>query len=362
MGRIVTIIGTRPEIIKMAPVVKALDRLGHEHVLVHSGQHYDLVMDRIFFRDMRLREPDRQFELKEQPPHLQVATTIRQAAGVTESADLVIVHGDTNTTVAGALLARKQGRALAHVEAGIRSFDKTMPEEVNRIVADQLSDLLFAPTPTSADNLRQENVAHGVHVVGNSVIDALMQNLPDAEAKSDILSQLGLTRRGYLLLTFHRAENVDSKDHLARSLDAFEAAADEAGLPIVFPIHPRTTKRLREFGLEARAKALSTLRRIEPTGYLDMLVLEKEAAIVLTDSGGLQEESCFFRVPCVTLRENTERPETLAIGSNVLAGTDPDRVRAAVRRQLDATRNWPNPYGDGTTGPQIAKVVAASLG
>jgi UDP-N-acetylglucosamine 2-epimerase (non-hydrolysing) len=361
MGRIVTIIGTRPEIIKMAPVVKALDGLDHEHILVHSGQHYDLVMDRIFFRDMDLREPDHQFELKEQPPHLQVATTMRQVSGVTDDADLVVVHGDTNTTVAGALLAKKQGRPLAHVEAGIRSFDKTMSEEINRIIADQLSDLLFAPTPTARDNLRAENVDRGVHVVGNSVIDALVQNLPIAEAKSDVLSRLGVRRRGYVLLTFHRAENVDSKESLARALEAFEAAADEAGLPIIFAIHPRTTKRLQEFGLEARAKGLSALRRIEPTGYLDMLVLEKEAALVLTDSGGLQEESCFLRVPCVTLRENTERPETLDIGSNILAGTDPKRVRAAVRHQLDAKRDWYNPYGDGKTASATAGIVSGFL-
>ena len=362
MGRIVTIIGTRPEIIKMAPVVKALDDLEHEHVLVHSGQHYDLMMDRIFFRDMRLREPDEQFELKEQPPHLQVATTMRQVADATKEADLVLVHGDTNTTVAGALLARKQDRRLGHVEAGIRSFDKTMPEEINRIVADQLSDLLFAPTPTSEKNLRQENVTSGVHVVGNSVIDALTQNLPIAEKKSDVLSRLELNPRGYIVLTFHRAENVDSKGRLAKALDAFEAAAAAAAMPIVFPIHPRTAKRLREFGLEKRANALTSLRRIEPTGYLDMLRLEKEASIVMTDSGGLQEESCFFRVPCVTLRENTERPETLAIGANVLAGTEPARVEAAVRKQLGARRDWSNPYGDGTTGKQIADQVDAFLG
>ena len=363
MARIVTIIGTRPEIIKMAPVVKALDGLrGHEHVLVHSGQHYDLLMDRVFFQDMKLREPDRQFELRDQPPHLQVATTMRQIADVTKDADLVIVHGDTNTTVAGALLASKQGRRLAHVEAGIRSFDKTMPEEVNRIVADQLAQLLFAPTPVSRENLRRENVTAGVHVVGNSVVDALLQNTAVAEKKSTILRTLGLAPRGYLLLTFHRAENVDTKDRLARALDAFEGAAQESGLPILFPIHPRTGKRLREFGLEKRASAIGTLRRIEPTGYLDMLVLEKNAALVMTDSGGLQEESCFFHVPCVTLRENTERPETLDIGSNVLAGTDPARVRAAVRRQLDATREWSNPYGDGTTARQIAALVAESLG
>src|SRR5205809_8115251 len=165
-----------------------------------------------------------------------------------------------------------------------------------------------------------------------------------------------------MLHTFYRAENVDVKALLARVLKAFEEAAEEAGLPIVFPIHPRTAKRLQKFGLEKRAAALPSLRRIDPTGYLDMLILEKEAALVMTDSGGLQEESCFFRVPCVTLRENTERPETLEIGSNVLAGTDPERVRDAVRRQLDAKRDWPNPYGDGTTGKQIAQRVAAHLG
>src|SRR5213594_4096764 len=362
MGRIVTIIGTRPEIIKMAPVVKALDALDHEHVLVHSGQHYDLMMDRIFFRDMDLREPDHQFELKGQEPHVQVATTMRQVAPVAKEADLVITHGDTNTTVAGALLANKLGRPLAHVEAGIRSFDKTMPEEINRIIADQLSNLLFAPTPVSRENLRRENVTDGVHVVGNSVIDALLQNIAIAEKRSDVLSRLGLSPGGYLLLTFHRAENVDAKERLARALVAFEAAAREARLPIVFPIHPRTPKRLREFGPEKRAASAPSLRRIEPTGYLDMLMLERSAALVMTDSGGLQEESCFFRVPCVTLRENTERPETLEIGSNVLAGTDPERVRDAVRRQLDAKRAWPNPYGDGTTGKQIAQRVAAHLG
>ncbi len=363
MARIVTIIGTRPEIIKMAPVVKALDGLrGQEHVLVHSGQHYDLRMDRIFFQDMELRAPDRQFELRDQPPHLQVATTMRQIADVTKDADLVLVHGDTNTTVAGALLASKQGRRLGHVEAGIRSFDKTMPEEVNRIVADQLSQILFAPTPVAHENLRRENVTEGVHVVGNSVVDALMQNAAIAEKRSKILGTLGLRSGAYMVLTFHRAENVDTKERLARALDAFEGAIQEAGLPIVFPIHPRTAKRLAEFRLEKRAAAIAELRRIEPTGYLDMLALEKHAALVLTDSGGLQEESCFFQVPCVTLRENTERPETLEIGSNVLAGTDPARVRAAVRRQLEAKRGWSNPYGDGTTSRRIAGIVADTLG
>ncbi|HII40164.1 MAG TPA: UDP-N-acetylglucosamine 2-epimerase (non-hydrolyzing) [Thermoplasmata archaeon] len=362
MARIVTVIGTRPEIIKMAPVVKALDRLpGREHVLVHSGQHYDLMMDRIFFQEMGLRAPDHQFELKDQPPHLQVATTMRQIASVAQDADLVVVHGDTNTTVAGALLANKLGRPLAHVEAGIRSFDRSMPEEINRIVADQLSNLLFAPTETSRGNLRKENLTQGIQVVGNSVIDALIENTRIARKRSTLLRRLGLKKRGYLLLTFHRAENVDDPERLSRALDAFEGASKEAGLPIIFPVHPRTAKMLKAHGLERRAAAIQTLRRMEPTGYLDLLALEESAALVMTDSGGLQEESCFFRVPCVTLRENTERPETLSLGANVLAGTDPSRVLEAVRRQMDVPRDWPNPFGDGTTGLRIAGVVDGFL-
>ena len=362
MARVVTIIGTRPEIIKMAPVVKALDALDHEHVLVHSGQHYDLLMDRVFFKDMELRDPDRQFELREQPPHLQVAMTIRQVAEVARDADLVIVHGDTNTTLAGALLASKLGRPLAHVEAGIRSFDRSMPEEINRILADQLSDLKFAPTVTARENLERENVREGIHVVGNSVIDALTQNIATAEERSTVLKRLGLSPGMYILLTFHRSENVDRKTSLEGAVEAFERVTKGTGLEIVFPVHPRTAKQLEAFGLASRASGIRGLRQIEPTGYLDLLVLEKNAALVMTDSGGLQEESCFFQVPCVTLRESTERPETLEIGHNVLAGTDPDRILAAVRSQLARPRTWESPHGNGTTARRIADIVDSFLG
>ncbi len=361
MGRIVTIIGTRPEIIKMAPVVKALDALSHTHVLVHSGQHYDLMMDRVFFKDMNLREPDVQFELKDQPPPLQVSRTMMQAAGVAKDANLVVVHGDTNTTLAGALLGSKLGKPVAHVEAGIRSFDRTMPEEVNRILTDQVSRLLFAPTETARTNLAKENVREGVHVVGNSVIDALQQNADAAAESSRILKRLKLEKGKYALLTFHRAENVDVPDRLKRVLQSMEALAAKHALTVVFPIHPRTEKMARQFGL-SRLLKVPGLKVIEPTGYLDMLELERNAALVFTDSGGLQEEACYFKVPCVTLRESTERPETLEIGANVLAGTDPPRILEATERQLATARSWANPYGDGTTGAQIARLVAAFLG
>ncbi len=362
MGRIVTIIGTRPEIIKMAPVVKALDALSHEHVLVHSGQHYDLLMDGIFFRDLELRDPNHQFELKEQPPYLQVANTMRQVSPVVEDADLVLTHGDTNTTAAGALLANKLGRPLGHVEAGLRSFDKAMPEEINRIIADQLSNLLFAPTAVSRRNLEKENITEGVHVVGNSIIDALLQNIALAERRSDVLKRLGLRARGFILLTLHRAENTDDRRRLVGVFEGLQAVSSRAGLPIVFPIHPRTAKVIQGHGLEKQAGSIEGLRRIEPTGYFDMLVLEKNASLVMTDSGGLQEESCYFRVPCVTLRESTERPETLENGANVLAGTDPIRMVAAVKAQLEKDRDWVNPFGDGTTGSRVAEIVDAYLG
>jgi len=361
MGRIVTIIGTRPEIIKMAPVVKALDGLGHEHILVHSGQHYDLQMDRVFFGDLRLREPDVQLELKEQPPHLQVSRTMMQAASVVSKADIVVVQGDTNTALAGALLANKLGKPVAHVEAGLRSFDRTMHEEVNRVLTDHLSRLRFAPTEIARQNLANEGIAEGVHVVGNSVIDALMQNLETARTHSRILKRLRLEVGRYAVLTFHRAENVDNPDRMKRVLQAVGAIAARHALTVVFPIHPRTEKMTKLHGLGALLKAQG-LKVIPPTGYLDMIELERNAAIVFTDSGGLQEESCFFRVPCVTLRENTERPETLQIGANALAGMDPPRILDVTAKQLLGKRDWPNPYGDGTTGPQIAAIIDRFLG
>ncbi len=361
MGRIATIIGTRPEIVKMAPVVEALDGLRHEHVLVHSGQHYDLLMDAVFFRDMELRKPDFQFELKAKPPHLQVATTMRQIAPAVADADLVVVHGDTNTTLAGALLGNKLGIPVAHVEAGIRSFDRSMPEEVNRVLTDQVSNLLFAPTRIASENLRAEGVRSGVHVVGNSVIDAIQQNLERAKGASRVVERLGLTPGRYAVITFHRAENVDQRPRFERVLKVLTEVAHRYTLEIVFPVHPRTRKMAKAFGLERMLNASRVLRGIDPLGYLDMLVLEKAAALVLTDSGGLQEESCYFRVPCLTLRENTERPETLEIGANVLVGTDPGRILSAVKRQLAASRDWPNPYGDGTTAARIARIIKEFL-
>jgi UDP-N-acetylglucosamine 2-epimerase (non-hydrolysing) len=360
MATVVTIIGTRPEIIKMAPVINALDRLKHEHVLVHSGQHYDLIMDEIFFMELGLRDPDHKFEIKDLPPHRQIASTIENVGEVVADADIVIVQGDTNTTVAGALLANKLQKPLGHVEAGIRSFDKTMPEEVNRIIADQLSSFLFSPTSIAKENLEQENIRDGVHVVGNSVVDALLQNIKTAEKRSKAFETFALEPQSYFLVTFHRAENADSRSRLKQVLLALSAIARKHRVDVLFPIHPRTRKRVREFGLE-KLLARRGLHVVGPVGYFDMLILEKNASLILTDSGGLQEEACILKVPCVTLRENTERPETIKLGCNVLAGTDRKRIERAVSLQMKKTIRWRNPYGDGTTGSQIARLVDSFL-
>jgi UDP-N-acetylglucosamine 2-epimerase (non-hydrolysing) len=360
MARIATIIGTRPEIIKMAPVVKAIDRLDHKHILVHSGQHYDLMMDGIFFKELGLRDPDYKFEIKDLPPHRQVASTIERVGEIVRDVDLVIVQGDTNTTLAGAILANKLGKPVGHVEAGIRSYDKTMPEEVNRILTDQMSTMLFSPTATAKRNLQRENINKGVHVVGNSVVDALIQNIKTAEERTSPLKRFGADSRSYFLVTLHRAENADNPEKLRSVLLSLSKIAQQHGKTVLFPIHPRTRKRVEEFGLQHILDAKG-LEVVNPVGYFDMLILEKNAALILTDSGGLQEEGCILHVPCVTLRENTERPETLSIGCNVLAGTDAKRIEVAARRQLKISTKWRNPYGNGTTGEKIATLVSRFL-
>ena len=356
MSTISTIIGTRPEIIKMAPVINEIDKLNHEHILIHSGQHYDLMMDEIFFKELNLRNPDHQFEIGDLPPHRQIASTIDRVGDVVSKADIVIVQGDTNTTLAGAILANKLEKPSCHVEAGIRSFDKTMPEEVNRILTDQLSTLLFAPTNIAKMNLENENICEGVHVVGNSVVDALIQNIEIAKKKSNVMMKLGFDSKSYFLVTFHRAENADNRVKLKNVLIALSNIAKRHRQKVLFPIHPRTQRRVEEYGLEKYLNG-EGLQIVEPVGYFDMLILEKNASMILTDSGGLQEEACILNVPCVTLRENTERPETLEIGCNILAGTDEKRIEKAVMKQFNFKGEWKNPYGDGTTGKQIAQII-----
>lgn len=349
------VLGTRPEIIKLSPVIRACEARQIPFSVLHTGQHYTYAMDRIFFEELGLPEPAFHLDAGsgshgEQTARI-LAGTERVLAGHRPAA--ILVQGDTNTVLAGALAAAKLHIPVGHVEAGLRSFDRRMPEEINRIVADHVADILFAPTTTASGYLKHEGIPEDkVHVTGNTVVDAVSQNLAIARRRPGILEGMDLSGGRFILVTAHRAENVDERGRLEGILEGLSRVGRETGMPVVFPVHPRTEKMIREFGLAAPG-----IRLVPPMGYLDFLLLESEAALLLTDSGGIQEESCVLQVPCVTLRENTERPETITVGSNVLAGTDPRAICDAATIMLGRGRTWENPYGDGHAGERIVGIL-----
>lgn len=348
------VLGTRPEIIKMAPVIRACQKKNVEFSILHTGQHYSYEMDRIFFEELELPQPDYNLDVgsgthAEQTAKIMTGT---ERIFIDNLPDIVLVQGDTNTVMATALTAAKLHIPVGHVEAGLRSFDRRMPEEINRVVADHISDYLFAPTDSSRQNLLREGIdATRIFMTGNTVVDAVFQNREIAHKKSGILTKMGLHDGEYFLVTAHRSENVDVKERLSGILFALSQLHDVYNIPVIFPMHPRTQKMMKEFGLDVMGITIT-----EPIGYLDFLELEKNARLVLTDSGGLQEECCILKVPCVTLRENTERPETVEVGANVLAGTDSVRIVAAAERMMKSPKMWENPYGDGTAGERIVKL------
>jgi UDP-N-acetylglucosamine 2-epimerase (non-hydrolysing) len=258
--------------------------------------------------------------------------------------------------LSGALAAAKLHIPVGHVEAGLRSYDRRMPEEINRILADLVSDYLFAPTEQARDILLGEGIdPANIHVTGNTIVDAVHQNLEIARKRSDPLSRHGLTAGSYIVLTAHRQENVDDADRLEMLLSAVELVRQETNVPIIYPLHPRTGNKLNLYGLKVPDK----VSVVEPLGFLEFLQLEAQAALILTDSGGMQEEACVLQVPCVTLRDNTERPETVAVGANVLVGVQPQEVLAGVKSMLSRDGNWPNPFGDGKSGRRIVELISA---
>ncbi len=350
--KIAIILGTRPEIIKMSPVIRECEERGLEYYILHTGQHYSYEMDRIFFDQLQL--PAAKYNL-DVGSGLHGAQTGKMLSGIEQilledTPDVVLVQGDTNTVLAGALAAAKLHIKVGHVEAGLRSFDRTMPEEINRIMADHISDYLFAPTGTSKLNLLAEGIPEEkIFVTGNTVVDAVYQNLEISRQTVDPLKDMGLQEQGYFLTTVHRAENTDSKTRLSAILDGFRQVYGEFRLPIIFPAHPRTVKMMHEFGLQVPAG----VRITEPVGYLEFLQLESGARLILTDSGGLQEEACILGVPCVTLRDNTERPETVDVGANVIAGRD---IVSCTRQMMQVGNGWKNPYGEGDAGKLIIEL------
>jgi UDP-N-acetylglucosamine 2-epimerase (non-hydrolysing) len=362
---IAVVVGTRPGIIKMTPVVKALQQTRTPFFLIHTGQHYSYNMDRQFFEELGLPKPRYHNDgLSACRYHgEQTAEMMKgvERALLQQRPQIVLVGGDANTNLAGALAGRKLGIQVAHLEAGLRSHDWRMPEEHNRVMIDHISDYLFPPTRGTRANLLKEHVRGRIWVTGNTIVDAVRQHAALSHQTSRILDKLRLEgRQPYFLVTMHREENVDRKANLSKLAAALDELARE--YPIIFPIHPRTEVRLRMFGLEKRLSGIRNLKVIPAVGYLDFLRLLRGAGLVLTDSGGIQEECCCLNVPCVTLRDNTERPETVAVGANIIAGLDPDRVVKAAQAMLRRPRRWRNPFGDGHAGKRVAKVLARNLG
>lgn len=362
---VAVIVGTRPGIIKFSPVIRALEEKKAPFFVIHTGQHYSFNMDRQFFEDLNLPGPRYTNEkVREEVLHgAQTAEMIRgiETALIDSKPRVVIVGGDANTNLAGALAARKLGLTLAHMEAGLRSHDWRMPEEHNRVMIDHISDILFAPTEQAKQNLIKDNVKGEMHLVGNTVVDAVYQNVEIAQAKSDILKKLDIENKKYFLVTIHREENVEHKDLLKKLLQNIEKIIEIHNVEIFFPVHPRTCKCLKQFGLWQFANSLNKLRMIDAVGYLDFLLLMKSAQIILTDSGGIQEEACILRVPCITLRDNTERPETVEVGANIVAGSDLKTITEGIEYFDKTVKDWHNPFGDGDSAVKIVEVLKAKI-
>jgi len=343
----------------MAPVIRELEKRNIDYFILHTGQHYSYHLDRVFFEQLRLPQPRYNLDVGSGSHAIETGKILigTEEVLIKEKPDIVLVEGDTNSVFAAALAAAKLHIKVGHVEAGLRSYDRNMPEEINRTLTDHLADHLYAPTPKAKEILLSEGIPEQkIFVTGNTIVDAVFQNLELAREKPDVLSAIHIKTQEYLLLTLHREENVDDRVRLVSILEGLSKAATRFDLPVVYPIHPRTQKRLKEFGLEPH-----NLRLIEPVDFLSFLQLESNAKLVITDSGGVQEEACILGVPCVTVRDNTERPETLEVGANILAGAASDRIVECVQIMLNRDRNWQNPFGDGKAAVRIVKAVTEAI-
>lgn len=353
--KIAVILGTRPEIIKMSPIIKELERRQTDYFVLHTGQHYSYSLDELLFEQLKLPEAKYNLEVGSGSHAEQTAKILIGVEKVLqkESPDIVLVEGDTNSVLAGALAATKLHIEVGHVEAGLRSYDRQMPEEINRILTDHCSDYLFTPSEKARKILLSEGIPEGkIFVIGNTIVDATYQSLEIAKESGNSLTALGIKPKEYFLATIHRQENIDSRARFASILEGLNAVATEFHLPVIYPIHPHSRKRMNEFNLEPRNITL-----IGPVDFLGFLELESNARLILTDSGGVQEEACILGVPCITLRDSTERPETIEIGSNILAGTSSDRILEYVQMMLSRQNTWLNPFGDGKAGERIVGII-----
>jgi len=353
-NKFLIIVGARPNFVKIAPLYAEFKKYKEiKPVLVHTGQHYDFEMSQIFFQELKIPKPDYNLGVGSGSHAWQTAKVMEKLEPVIlkEKPDLVIVVGDVNSTLAGALVAAKLNIPVAHIEAGLRSYDKTMPEEVNRVLADHISDFLFCPTKTAVENLKKEGIVKGVYNVGDIMYDTFLKGIKIARRKSKILEKLNLKPKTFLLLTVHRPSNVDNLENLREILKAMQ----ESGEQTVFPAHPRTEKQLKKLKLEIRNWKL---RIIPPVGYLDMLRLEKNAKKILTDSGGLQKEAYWSKIPCITLRKKTEWVETVKSGWNILVGASPRLIKKAIREfEGKKSADRISPFGNRKTAKNIINIL-----
>ena len=367
MINLACVVGARPNFMKMAPLLRALEKHpGCTATLIHTGQHYDSQLSDVFFQDLGMRRPDIHLEVGSGKHGAQTARVLEKMEEVLEHGpegggryDRLVVVGDVNSTIAATLAAVKLGVPVAHVEAGLRSFDRTMPEEINRIVTDSLSDMLLVSEPAGVENLRREGHANGdVHLVGNIMIDTLMLQLPAAR-QLDVLARLDLQPGAYGVVTLHRPSNVDQIETLGPLVDVLVEISRQ--LKLVFPVHPRTIGRLEAFGLHGAIQAAPGIMEQPPLGYLEFLALTSQAKVIVTDSGGLQEESTALGIPCLTMRANTERPITVEVGTSTLIGHDADRLRECLQQVMGGSYKQgrcPDLW-DGKAAQRIAGVIAA---
>lgn len=355
-SQLAIVLGTRPEIVKLAPIIRECRKRDVPHTVVHTGQHYSPQLTEVFFEELELPAPDHTLGVGSETHGQQTGNMIAGVERILLDAEpeTVLVQGDTNTTLAATIAASKLDAELGHVEAGLRSHDRRMPEEVNRIICDHTADRLFAPTYVAAENLRSEGIPRNrVSVTGNTVVDALKRHR-NLAAERDALDDVGVVPGEYGLVTLHRAENVDDPERFADLLTGIDRVARQFDLDMVYPAHPRARNVLENLSVP------ESVRVVEPLDYLEFLRLQGEAALILTDSGGVQEEACVLDVPCVTLRENTERPETLSVGANRLGGVTPEGILDAAHEMFGTDADWDNPFGDGDAAEQIVDASAAT--
>jgi UDP-GlcNAc3NAcA epimerase len=349
--KIVTVIGARPQFIKAAVVSQALRVAGHQEILVNTGQHYDDNMAQVFFDEMGIPKPHFNLGVGSGTHAAQTSAALvgLEEILIREKPDWVILFGDTNATIAGALAASKLHIKIAHIEAGLRSFNRRMPEEINRIVTDVLSEKKFVPTQVAVDNLHQEGITSGIHIVGDVMVDALMQYTPIGEAQSDVLARHQLTEKSFVLLTIHRPSNADDDIRFKHILEAVGSVEQT----VVFPVHPRSKARVQRLLKDVNRSILT----IDPVGYLDMMVLEKAAHTIITDSGGIQKEAYLHRTPCLTVRNETEWVETVRDGWNILVGETVEKIPELVSNFPTPTR-WEAHYGQGDAAHTIVEILA----